>query len=172
MGTEWMHTLDIDGRTPLDRAYASGHPVMADLMLRQEKEDQNLALSGASALHRAAYLGLSGAVKSLLTYGAAEEQRDEQGETPLHKAARRGHADTVEILVRISDVNAISNDGLTPLHWAAISGRADVARLLVQHGADQHLRNESMDGLSPLDIARAMGFAECEEVLESSRIYA
>jgi len=91
MGSEWLHTLDAEGRTPLDRAYKGGHPALAEMMLRQEKADLALALSSETPLHRAAYLGLASAVKSLITYGATDEAVDEFGETPLHKAVRQGH---------------------------------------------------------------------------------
>jgi len=136
MGSEWLHTLDGEGRTPLDRAYKGGHPAVAELMMRQEKADQALALSSESPLHRAAYLGLASAVKSLITYGATDEAVDGYGETPLHKAVRQGHLSTVEVLVRTSDVNAVSNEGMSPLHWAVLTGREDIVQLLTLHGAD------------------------------------
>lgn len=171
MGSEWLHTLDAEGRTPLDRAYKGGHPVLAEMMLRQEKADQAMALACESALHRAAYLGLASAVKSLITYGATDEAVDGSGETPLHKAVRQGHLSTVEVLVRTSDVNATSHEGMTPLHWAVLTGREEIVQTLLLHGADPHLRNEIMDGLSPSSMARAMEYEALIELFEGANTY-
>jgi ankyrin repeat protein len=171
MGSEWLHTLDSEGRTPLDRAYKAGHPVLAELMLRQEKADQAMALASESPLHRAAYLGLASAVKSLITYGATDEAVDSYGETPLHKAVRQGHLATVEVLVRTSDVNATSLDGMTPLHWAVLTGREEIVQTLLLYGADAHMRNEIMDGLSPAAMARALGYGELVELFDGVKTY-
>jgi ankyrin repeat protein len=172
MGSEWLHTLDAEGKTPLDRAYKGGHPVLAEMMFRQEKADQALALSSESPLHRAAYLGLASAVKSLITYGATDEAVDGHGETPLHKAVRQGHAATVDVLVRTSDVNAVSNEGMAPLHWAVLTGREDIVQTLLFHGADPHMHNEYMDGLSPIQMAKAMEYEPVTELFEQSHTYA
>lgn len=172
MGSEWLHTLDGEGRTPLDRAYKGGHPAVAELMMRQEKADQALALSSESPLHRAAYLGLASAVKSLITYGATDEAVDSYGETPLHKAVRQGHLSTVEVLVRTSDVNAVSNEGMSPLHWAVLTGREDIVQLLTLHGADAHMHNEVMDGLSPTGMAKAMGYDYLLDIFNHTHTYA
>lgn len=172
MSSEWLHTLDAAGRTPLDRAYQGGHPAVAELMLRQEKADHALALSSELPLHRAAYLGLAGAVKSLITYGATDEARDAWGETPLHKAVRQGHDAAVEVLVRTSDVNAISAEGMSPLHWSVLTGKEEIVQLLLMHGADPHLRNESLDGLNAIELAKAMQYEPIIELFDQSHTYA
>ena len=58
------------------------------------------------------------------------------GQTPLHKAARKGHKDIVELLIaKGANVNAADKYGETPLFWAARNGHKDVAELLRKHGA-------------------------------------
>lgn len=160
MKSEWLHMMDDDGRTPLDRAFSSGHMVLAEMMLRQEKQDQNEALSGCTPLHRASYLGLTAAVRSLLTYGSDPKAADEQGELPLHKAARQGHLETVRVLAECSNVNAVSAEGMAPIHWASLTGRVDVVQVLLDNGADVNQRNESLDGLTGYDLANLMGYSE------------
>ena len=148
MQEKWLHQMDAEGQTPLDRAFESGHMALAELMLRQEKEDQIESLAQSTPLHRAACLGLSDAVRSLVQYGADADVADGQGETALHKAVRAGHEPTAWLLVGRSDVNARSNQGMTPLHWACALGNADLASVLIRYGADPHLKNEAIDGLA------------------------
>ena len=53
------------------------------------------------------------------------------GGTPLHEAASKGHLDVVRVLSEFkADVNALNNDGGTPLHEAASKGHLDVVRVL------------------------------------------
>lgn len=166
MNAKWLHTMDEDGKTPLDRAFSSGHMAIAEMMLHQEREEQATASQTAQPLHRAACLGLTEAVVSLLTYGANPTARDRMGETPLHKAVREGYLATVEALVEVSDLNIRSNAGMAPLHWACITGQVEMVRLLLENGADPCLRNEAMDGLTPVDLAALMGFEEICELLD------
>ena len=75
----------------------------------------------------------------LLDKGAnvnAKENKD--GQTPLHRAATRGHANIVEILLaRGADTNAKDHRGRTALDLAEDRGRTEVANLLRQHGAKE-----------------------------------
>jgi ankyrin repeat protein len=160
MSGEWLYKMDGHGHTPLDRAFNSGHMALAEIMLQQHKEDQNAADSGDTPMHRAAHLGLSEAVKSLLQYGADPSARDRHGETTLHKAVREGCERIVEMLVDRCDVNARCNLGMTPLHWACLNGHAGIVRLLLSHGADPNLANDTVDGLTPTEIAGIMEYDE------------
>ena len=169
---EWMHAMDESGLTPLDRAFRSNHLEVAELMLRMDKENREGATDCWTPLHRAAMLGLSAAVRSLVQYGSDPATRDEQGETPLHKAAREGHVETVAILADVTDVNLVNNLGMAPLHWAALAGRTDVARVLLDHGADPAMHNEVLDGLSPALLADVMGYEELASYLVSRTSFA
>jgi cytohesin len=162
--------MDAQGLTPLDRAFNSGHMALAEMMLRREKADQSEGLRHSTPLHRAAYLGLHEAVKSLLSYGTDPVVCDQQRETPLHKAARQGHLDVATTLAPLSDVNTASADGMTPLHWACVTGNAEMVNLLLQHGADPDLRNEALDGLTPLDLADSMGYQHLMKLLRREEV--
>lgn len=163
--------MDASGRTPLDRAFDSDHMAIPEMMLRQERADHSESLKGSSPLHRAASLGLTEAVRSLIRCGADAMGRDYQGEIPLHKAVRQGYRDTAAALLDHSDVNTASNEGMTPLHWACLTGDQDMAALLVRHGADRKIRNESLDGLTPRDLAVNMGYAEFVQQLGAQEIF-
>ena len=55
MDSEWLHNIDQEGRTPFDRALASGHMALAELMMRQEKEDAEHQITMGSGLHNLRY---------------------------------------------------------------------------------------------------------------------
>jgi ankyrin repeat protein len=171
MSGEWLYTMDRHGLTPLDRAFNSGHRALTEIMLQQHKEDQNASVSGDTPMHRAAHLGLTEAVRSLLHYGADPSARDSHGETTLHKAVREGCEEMVELLLERCDVNARCNLGMTPLHWACLNGHASIARLLLSHGADPHIVNDTVDGLTPLEIAEVMQYDEVSACFDKREVY-
>ncbi|KAJ0033773.1 hypothetical protein NQD34_000880 [Periophthalmus magnuspinnatus] len=77
---------------------------------------------------------------------------DEDGYTPLHRAAYSGHVDVATALLRASSrVNARTADGWTPLHSACRWSRVSMASLLLRHGAQ--LNAQTNGGLTPLHLA-------------------
>ncbi|VDB93418.1 unnamed protein product [Peniophora sp. CBMAI 1063] len=102
-------------------------------------------MHAGSALHGAAVSGHVEMCRLLLGHGALIDATDEEGDTPLHDAAARGHlVDVVHILLEYPAVD--SSDATarcrarnmrrkTPLHRAAFHGETDVCRLLLSHGA-------------------------------------
>ena len=58
--------------------------------------------------------------------------RDEEGLTPLHRAARDGRKAVAELLIaKGANVNAANENGETPLHLAAQMAHEAVAELLI-----------------------------------------
>ncbi|XP_028423351.1 ankyrin repeat domain-containing protein 49 isoform X5 [Perca flavescens] len=77
---------------------------------------------------------------------------DEDGYTPLHRAAYSGHVAVVSALIAAgSKVNPRTIDGWTPLHSACRWSRVTVASFLLQHGAE--LNAQTNGGLTPLHLA-------------------
>lgn len=63
-------------------------------------------------------------------------ETDKCGETPLMKAAGRGHAEVVKILLeREADVTVKSKSGKTVLPYA--NGNSEIKDLLIRHGAKE-----------------------------------
>ena len=61
---------------------------------------------------------------------------DNQGRTPLHWAAEKGHTKVVEMLfAKGASVKAVDNQGCTPLRLAAGGRNYNVVRLLLGKGA-------------------------------------
>ena len=165
---EWLHTMDQEGRTPLDRAMNCGHRAVAEMLLRQEKEASPEEEGGSTPMHRAAALGLTAAIESLLSYGFDATRTDSHGETPLHVAVREGKFETARVLLDASDVNAMNNAGMTALHWATLRGDQEMCELLLAYGADPRIRDEHLDGLTPITVAEVMEYPEVAESLTAN----
>lgn len=167
MESTWIFSMDEECRTPLDRASQSEHMALTELLLRQEATDSLASLEGSSVTHIAAYLGLHEAIVSLINEGGNINIADQFGETPLHKAAKHGHYEAAKLLIdNGANVNVVNHLGLTPLHWVALNGQALIAELLVSAGADPNLANECLDGLTPLQLAKIMGYESVAQILE------
>ncbi len=71
------------------------------------------------------------------------------GFSPLHYAARNGHAEAVRVLIdEGADIDLRSGDRSSPLLVATINGNYDLARTLLEAGADPNLASD--DGVGPL----------------------
>ncbi len=89
----------------------------------------------------------------LLRNGADPNARDHWGLTPLHIAAKKGHASVVDLLLRKNaGVNSRTIKGITPLHMAADGDGEypDIISLLLDNHADI---NATFEGWTPLRFA-------------------
>lgn len=90
-----------------------------------------------TAMHIAAFFGLTHLINSLLAHGHESEihTRDSSNSQPLHWAAYGGHLEAMETLMQNkADINDGQQDQCwTPLHMAALNGKTD-AMLLLMNG--------------------------------------
>lgn len=96
-----------------------------------------LLKSQGKKLRDAASLGDLRTVRRLCESEACDVNKAANGcgDTPLHKACRRGHLEMVRyfVLERRANVRVRDEDGDLPIHSACIMGHVDVVRFLVQH---------------------------------------
>jgi ankyrin repeat protein len=79
---------------------------------------------------------------------------DEDGETPLLIASRKGHLQVCKLLINNgSNVNDVNEQGETPLHLAL--RHLPVCKLLIRNGAD--INHKNIDEETPLLIASYLG---------------
>lgn len=77
-----------------------------------------------------------------------------QGNTPLHRAAERGHTETVQVLLSSSaDPNVSNTDGETPLHRAVSYGCSEVVALLLK---EPSVNMDAIDNLGQTPLHHAV----------------
>lgn len=85
---------------------------------------------------------------------------DEDGYTPLHRAAYSNNVDIAKILIQYgANVNSRTEYQWTPLHSAVKWSNAETAAFLLQHGADVNAISEGQQ--TPLHIAATV--SNCRE---------
>lgn len=156
---------DPDRRTtPLYEAVHGGSPEVVRLLLDNGAHvNPGQAERGVDTpLHFAARDGTPDLVAILVGHGADIHARNEDGVTPLHKAAGSNTGAVQVLLDAGADPTCTDNVGVTPLHHAASKSRETV-ELLVQEGAD--VNRTDQDGEMSLHYAAAGGMASVAEFL-------
>ena len=143
------------GWTALHNCASYGHRECVQLLVRGGSDVNAREEGNWTPLHCAAHRGRTEAVRALLeTPGIDVNPKSlESKETPLHRAAVSGSADTTELLLKHgAHVDAVTDcNGESPLHTAADKCDTRVLKLLVAAGAD--IKLESEDGRTAYDFA-------------------
>ena len=169
-------TADNRGFSPFLTATDRGHLEMVEFFLKHgAKVNERSADDWRSTpLHLAAQAEFTSAdryrevAQFLLAHGAEVNGTNAMGETPLHRAARLGHAAVAEVLLGSrANVEAKDKEGLTPLHWAASIGHLEIARALLAFKAG--VNTPSADGSTPLHYAVGKGFKALVELLLANK---
>jgi len=152
----------VAGNTPLH--FAVKHCAVVDLLLSHGAKP-NARADGWTPLHNAAFYGVRCSIELLLKHGADVDARDNEGNTPLHRALAGFGREKAALLLaeRIANVNAENAKGQVPLHLAAKLGYNHVAELLISRGADVNARDK--EGNTPLHYAAERCRAEAVKLL-------
>ncbi|CAG8978699.1 hypothetical protein HYALB_00004682 [Hymenoscyphus albidus] len=135
------------------------------------KEDGGMdELKGLTAMHIAAFFGLTPLINSLLADGHADEifVCDTWDNQPLHWAAERGH---VEVMQTLLDHKADMNNGeatgvWTPLHMAASSGQIKAMEFLMSgKNGKVNIDAVAKDDGTALTIALSRNYTKAAKLL-------
>lgn len=150
-------------RNVLKVACSSEIMLTPDYRLEYGKEG---TIEEVSGLHLTAWFGLSSITKRLLEGETVADSKDGYGQTPLSRAAERGHETIVELLRDRSDVNANSQDydRQTPLSYGARAGHETVVRLLMERD-DVEADSQSVYKRTPLSYAAEAGHEKVVKLL-------
>lgn len=119
-----------------------------------------------SALHLAAYAGLSCLVRCILIASRDFEVdlQDSLGNTPLLLAAKYGYElCVIELLKSGADTSTADFQGTTALHWAAGNGHEPIVQLLYDNGAS--IDTKDKNGWKPLHRAAYNGHTNVVRLL-------
>ena len=133
-------------------------------LLNLESDDQ------WSPLHIAAKFGLE-LFKEIVFKFKKINPANNNGETPLHSAAKSGHLDICKFILENiqEDKNPEDNVGFTPLHYAAIMEHLDIFKFIAQNVENENPVKGS--GISPYHCALFIGKKEiCQFVEEKYSI--
>lgn len=170
-----INVRDSFGSTPLHRAISQNQKGMAELLIAKGADvNARAAQGGFTPLHRAVFDHRIEFVELLLNSGAKIDSKDDNGDTPLHRAVAgfpySRDRTTVELLIsKGADINAVNNAGYTPLQTAIeyCGGIEECAKkemfdLLIAEGADIEAGSS---GRSALQIAMINNRKNMAEVL-------
>lgn len=164
---------DGDGRTAVTHAAYGGHASVVHALLEAGADVDRQDASRANPLLSTGETGFLDVLEAVLAAEPDLTRTNRFGGTALIPAADRGHVDVVRRLLGTAiDVDHVNDLGWTALLEAVILGdggssHTEIVRLLVEAGADTTIADR--EGVTPVEHARASGYADMVVILENAR---
>ncbi|OKL59121.1 hypothetical protein UA08_05963 [Talaromyces atroroseus] len=163
-----LEDRDAAGMTRLHRAVWDNNLYLVQSLIGQGANLRSRANQGKTVLHYASLNSYRNVdmMSVLLDSGANEimSLKDDNGQTPLHCAAKKGFTDGIRLLVaHDAPIDTLDNYGLSPYLWAVIAGQFSATQLLLSHGVD--INSISADGKSALEWAASLGHSSIIRLL-------
>ncbi len=112
-----------------------------------------LAVKNSKELFDAAFTGDYQRLRAIIEDCENINERDLNGQIPLHYACSRGHIECVRILIENgANVNEKNKKGYTPLHAASCAGRVECVRMLLENDANPNEKS-GIRGNTPIHLA-------------------
>ncbi|TDH14463.1 hypothetical protein EPR50_G00045250 [Perca flavescens] len=124
------------GLTPLALAAQAGHLEVVETLLMRGADVLSRAQDEASILYEACSSGDPALIGQLLEYGADANVAKHTGHLPIHRAAHRGHLQSLKLLIPVTSKGEVNNSGMSPLHSAAAGGHTLGIKTLLDAGYD------------------------------------
>ncbi|KAJ4862694.1 ankyrin repeats (3 copies) domain-containing protein [Trichoderma breve] len=152
------HTVDNFGQSPLWWAVETENEVVVELLFHRDPNIRNNI--SQTILRKALHKGNRRMFEALLSKSDVDLNAvDDDGQTLLLWATKRGDAVTVKTLLALNksfDVNTQGQEPRTPLWWAVTMGNEEITRLLLcSEGVD--INSKSIHGQTPLWCAISTG---------------
>lgn len=153
--------------SPLDLSVSLQHREISRHLLKHGAKADHINGKGSHTAHLSVEAGDLPLLRLLAAKGVPLNRKDSKGMEPLHYAAAKGEAQTVETLFALQasidspletpvETDQKGVDGATSLHLAALSGQPEVVSTLLKHHADPQAKSKA--GHSLLSFA-SMGRA-------------
>ncbi|CAG5122612.1 unnamed protein product, partial [Candidula unifasciata] len=163
-----FHDLD-NGETPLTTAVTLGKSKVREIIMTLISGGAHLDFrnkQGLTALHRAAIVGNTEAIRTLLDLGASPDSRDSKELTPLYYSVSNddSHQECTYLLLHErASVGVCDEQGWYEIHQACKYGRVQHLEHLLFYGAEMDVRNSC--GNTPLHVCALSNQEACARVL-------
>ncbi len=150
---DWQGTGDYFDSTPLHTAivYKKAEIVKMLIGAGVDVNWQDKRNGGRSYMHELAYWGRIDIARILIDAGANLDLQDDNGETPLHWAARHNKMKFTQFLLDMgANPDIQDKKGWTPLHLALWNNRLKIARMLIGAGARTDIQDN--EGRLPYEL--------------------